>query len=71
MPGYVLTGRDVVGNTTTFRNSLPIRNGEDNPPENKNIPMKRRGGNNYLVIEDYGTPLGVDVAINHVGDCFD
>ena len=24
-----------------------------------------------LEIEDYGTPLGVDVMINHVGDCFD
>ena len=39
------------------------------PPEDKKVPHRR--GNQYLLIEDYGTPLGVDVAVNHVGDCFD
>ena len=28
-------------------------------------------GNPFLIINDYGTPLGVELIINHVGDCFD
>ena len=28
-------------------------------------------GNEYITLDDYDTPLGVDVIINHVGDCFD
>lgn len=35
-------------------------------------PEGRKGKWEKLVsINDYGTPLGVDVIINHVGDCFD
>ena len=66
---YSRTGEETVGNTTVFTNSL-IERKRDNPPEGK-TPPKRGRGNNYLIIEDYGTPLGVDVVINHVGDCFD
>ena len=28
-------------------------------------------GEPLIEIDDYGTPLGIDVIINHVGDCFD
>lgn len=37
------------------------------------IPGKtpKRPGKVVYIVEDYGTPLGVDIAINHVGDCFD
>jgi len=24
-----------------------------------------------ITMENYGTPLGVEIMINHVGDCFD
>lgn len=67
--GYQQTGADTSGNTTVFTNTL-VHRGETPPPEGKNPPRQRRG-ENYLIIEDYGTPLGVEVIINHVGDCFD
>jgi len=66
--GYTQTGAEVSGNTTIFTNTV-IQRAEE-PPEGKKVPGKRRG-DNYLIIEDYGTPLGVEVIINHVGDCFD
>ena len=69
VPGYVQTGATVVGNTTVITNSLPRRGG-DMPEDTPNVP-KRTRGDSYLIIEDYGTPLGVEVVINHVGDCFD
>lgn len=69
VPGYIKTGMTVVGGTTMFTNSLATYR-ETVPPEGKPVPTRKRG-ENYLIIEDYGTPLGVDVAINHVGDCFD
>ena len=65
--GYTLTDTTVVNNTTIFTNSM--RRTGRTPPEQKAPPKGR--GNKYLIIEDYGTPLGVDVVINHVGDCFD
>lgn len=67
--GYQQAGVQVSGNTTVFTNSIIDRD-ETPPPKGKKPPTKKRG-NNYLVIEDYGTPLGVEVVINHVGDCFD
>jgi len=67
--GYKQAGVQVSGNTTVFTNSVIDRE-ENPPPEGRKPPTKKRG-NNYLVIEDYGTPLGVEVVINHVGDCFD
>ena len=39
----------------------------DNPPGK---PPKTPG-DTWYVFEDYDTPLGVEVVINHVGDCFD
>ena len=66
--GYRQDSVTVLGNTTVFTNSIIER--EENPPEGKKTPTRKRG-NPYLIIDDYGTPLGVDVIINHVGDCFD
>ena len=56
--GYTQTDVTVTGNTTTFTNtySVPVPPGP--------IPTT-------IVIEEYDTPLGVEVLINHVGDCFD
>jgi len=34
-----------------------------NPPSDEDEPP--------IIIEDYDTPLGIEVIINHVGDCFD
>ena len=28
-------------------------------------------GNQFYVFDEYETPLGVEIMINHVGDCFD
>jgi len=38
-----------------------------------NAPYKKPGGPGepYMIIEEYGTPLGIEITINHVGDCFD
>ena len=65
--GYTLAKTTVAGSVTIFVNEL---HGKGDPPEGKHIPKNRRG-NQYLIIQDYGTPLGVEVPINHVGDCFD
>ena len=65
--GYSVTDVTITGNTVIFTNTL--RHRDETPPEGKPSPKKR--GSNYLIIEDYGTPLGVEVVINHVGDCFD
>lgn len=39
--------------------------------ESKPAPKPRNGWKHLVSIDDYGTPLGVEVSINHVGDCFD
>ena len=66
--GYEQVSTDRIGNITIFTNTL-IERGK-NIPEGKSIPSKHRG-DSYLIIEDYQTALGVEVLINHVGDCFD
>ena len=66
--GYV-SSAETIGNTTIFTNTR-IERGQIPPPDGKNPPKKGRG-KEYVVIDDYGTPLGVEVVINHVGDCFD
>ena len=35
------------------------------------LVVRARPGKPTQVLEDYETPLGVEVIINHVGDCFD
>ena len=55
--GYKLVSVKTTGTVTVFTNA----------------PVKRPGGPGtpYLIIEEYGTPLGIEIIINHVGDCFD
>jgi hypothetical protein len=55
--GYKLTSVNTTGTVTVFTNK----------------PYKKPGGPGepYMIIEEYGTPLGIEVIINHVGDCFD
>ena len=64
--GYVLPGATEQGNTITFTNTLWET--PDEPP--KGGKGKTRG-KKTVPLEDYETPLGVEVIINHVGDCFD
>ena len=65
--GYEQTDAVTSGNSTVFTNTVKTKNP---PREGKKLATKKRG-DSYLVIDDYGTPLGVEVVINHVGDCFD
>ncbi len=66
--GYENTAVDRSGNLTVFTNALTERG--ELLPEGKRVPVERRG-DAFLVIREYGTPLGVETEINHVGDCFD
>ena len=65
--GYQLVSMDVTGDVTTLTNKLFEY--PEEPPEGKQVPPTR--GTPVIVIEEYGTPLGIEVIINHVGDCFD
>ncbi len=63
--GYELVSETFDGTSTVFTNKLRERvtaQREDSPPQK---------GGNYLIIDEYSTPLGVAVTINHVGDCFE
>ena len=53
------------GGVTTFTNSIWKR--PDNPVKGK----KPKTPGDVVDIEEYDTPLGVEIIINHVGDCFD
>ena len=64
--GYTLEGVEERGNTMIFTNA--IWNRPDNPPAGK---KPKTTGETWYVFEEYDTPLGVEVVINHVGDCFD
>ena len=63
--GYQIKSTVVEGNVTVITNE-PYHN--DGTPKGKK-PASRGPGTEHL--EDYDTPLGVNVIINHVGDCFD
>jgi len=65
--GYQLVNMEVNGDVTTLTNKLFEY--PEEPPEGKQVPPTR--GTPVLIIEEYGTPLGIEVIINHVGDCFD
>jgi hypothetical protein len=58
--GYTQTEVRTVGNTTVFVNSMRTPGGDD-----------KKKGTKLFLLEEYGTPLGNDILINHVGDCFD
>ena len=64
--GYTLTDRKTTGTMTVFTNSLWRR--PDNPPPGKPPKVPEPP---FVDILEYDTPLGVEVLINHVGDCFD
>lgn len=64
--GYVLSGTTVDGNKTIFTNKPWTR--PDTPTGGK---VPKEPGETLEVIPESGTPLGIDVQINHAGDCFD
>jgi nitrogen fixation protein len=61
--GYTQTDMSVNGDVTTFTNKYRER---PTPPDDRPVP-----GTPTIEIPDYDTPLGIEVIINHVGDCFD
>ena len=63
---YDKTGETTENGVTTFTNTVWQR--KDTP---KNGAKPKTAGKEKEQLEDYETPLGVDVMINHVGDCFD
>ena len=64
--GYTLTGSTTSNGVTTLTNTLWQR---PEPPEGKTVPPVP--GVPVEEFDDYNTPLGIEVIINHVGDCFD
>lgn len=64
--GYQQTSVETIDGVTVFTNSFHKR---PTPPDGPKTPPSP--GTPILIIEDYDTPLGIDVIINHVGDCFD
>ena len=64
--GYKLKTKEQNGNVTTFTNELV---GVPKPPEGYKYP--KVPGGSYAIFDEYPTALGVEVYINHVGDCFD
>ena len=54
------------GSLTTFTNKVWARK-----PATTTTKTPKTAGNPKEELEDYETPLGVEVMINHVGDCFD
>ena len=63
--GYKIKSTVVDGDATVITNE-PYH--DDGTPKGKK-PAK--AGRRTESLEDYDTPLGVNVIINHVGDCFD
>ena len=63
--GYELESMVTEGTVTTFTSKPWSR--PDKPTEGKTPRLPGE----EITIEEYETPLGVDVIINHVGDCFD
>ena len=63
--GYQLTGAVEKDGITTFTNAIWTRT--ETPPPGR----KPKTPGEVVTIEEYDTPLGVEIVINHVGDCFD
>ena len=63
---YDQVGMETVGNMTIFTNKVWKR-----PEETTGGKKPKTPGEPYETIDEYETPLGVEVIINHVGDCFD
>ena len=65
--GYTQTSVIITDDMTVFTNTYRHR-----PPPPPDTPVPPNvPGEPLIEIEDYGTPLGIEVIINHVGDCFD
>ena len=64
--GYTQESVVTKGNTTEIINKIWQR--EENPQNGKKPKLP---GTDLTLIDEYDTPLGVEVIINHVGDCFD
>lgn len=62
---YFMEAVQQTGATVTFTNKY------FEPVQTQGGPQKRTGTPKYDFIPDYETALGMDVIINHVGDCFD
>ena len=65
--GYNEPTVEKTGTMTVFTNSIWKRP-EGTPTRGKTPDLP---GKPTEILEDYGTPLGIEVLINHVGDCFD
>ena len=63
VPMYTLTDTAITGDTTVFTNTYRDR---EDPPGDVPVP-----GPPLFEIDDFDTPLGVEVILNHVGDCYD
>ena len=63
VPMYILTDTAITGDTTVFTNTYRDR---EVPPGDVPVP-----GPPLFEIDDFDTPLGVEVILNHVGDCYD
>ena len=63
--GYKEGTVSIKGDVTVFTNSIWKR--PDTPTQGK----KPKTPGDVVDIEEYETPLGVEITINHVGDCFD
>lgn len=70
---YTWTEQEVIGYVSTMSTdgtSVVFTNTPwERPPEPRRTP--RVPGRPVFVFEEYETPLGIAVEINHVGDCFD
>ena len=64
--GYTLDGVVTKEGITTFTNR-PWQRPEE-PTQGK---KPKTPGEPFETIDEYDTPLGVEVVINHVGDCYD
>jgi fimbrial isopeptide formation D2 family protein len=64
--GYELESMVTEDNITIFTNRLWTR--PDAPSQGR---MPKTAGDTVYSFEEYDTPLGVEIVINHVGDCFD
>ena len=63
---YDQTNVETIGDLTIFTNTVWTRKEDTTGGKKPKTP-----GTPTEIIEEYETPLGVEVIINHVGDCFD
>ena len=75
--GYTQTNVAVSGTTTLITNSTRKPDEPGNPtPHNPWITppdesKRKKHGKALEIIDDYETPLGLGIIINHVGDCYE